>query len=140
MNEPMNAAMMFVGKDGKPTSEAGRCSVPMWMGGYPSGRCGKEAYGVWIPGPMVYHASKGRMVRDDNKYDGYVPDLACPCHGGPQKDEPRAFVDGTDQYGKRMWCAVFPDFVDLQESPAEFHIKPWVAIARLTEKHRKGAN
>ena len=79
------------------------------------------------------------MVRDDGKYDGYVPDLACPRHGGPKKDEPRAFTDGTDENGKQMWCAVFPDFVNLQESPAEFHTKPWVAIKRLEAKREATA-
>lgn len=46
----------------------GRCSVPMWMGGCPSGFCDTKAFG--------FHVNK-------QVYDGYVGGLACPGHGGP---------------------------------------------------------
>lgn len=46
----------------------GKCSVPMWSGGLPDGFCDKDAYG---------------FRRKDAAYDGYVPALACPMHGGP---------------------------------------------------------
>lgn len=54
------------------TNGVGKCSVPMWMGGLPAGFCDNEAYG---------ERPKG------NKYDGYVPALACPIHGGPEKKQ-----------------------------------------------------
>ena len=47
----------------------GYCSAPMWRGSRPAGFCDKVAYGVY----------EGRV--DD--YQGYVPYLACPAHGGP---------------------------------------------------------
>lgn len=50
----------------------GKCSVPMWGGGCPAGFCDEPAYGRPLP---------------DNGYDGYVPGLACPGHGGPMKPE-----------------------------------------------------
>lgn len=74
----------------------GLCSVPMWCQGMPAGFCDNEAYG---------HRENKRV------YDGYVMHLACPGHGGPKV---RVFMDG-DQF-----CAVKPDFVNLQESPAGF--------------------
>lgn len=62
----------------------GRCSVPMWMHGCPAGHCDEKAYGKPPPSRMVWHASQQRMVREDGRYDGYVPGLACPMHGGPK--------------------------------------------------------
>ncbi len=73
----------------------GLCSVPMWNNGLPAGFCENEAYGD----------------NDPKKYDGYVGGLACPDHGGPKV---RVFMDGN------MYCAVKPDFITLQESPAGF--------------------
>ena len=65
----------------------GKCSVPMWSGGSPAGFCDTDAYGErpYSPQRMNYYA--GRMMRDDGRYDGYVPGLACPCHGGPLINE-----------------------------------------------------
>ncbi len=80
----------------------GKCSVPMWCMGMPDGFCNEPAYGR--PEAII-----GR--RSNTRFDGYVPALACPDHGGPKS---RVFMDG-DQY-----CAVMPDFINLQESPAGF--------------------
>lgn len=113
----------------------GKCSVPMWMAGCPAGTCGKPAYGVFIPGEMFRDAWNGERRRFDGKWNGYVPDLACPRHGGPDKFGPRAFTDGLAETGRPMWCAVYEDFVNLMESPAEFHERPWIAIAELQRKH-----
>jgi hypothetical protein len=77
----------------------GKCSVPMWSGGCPAGFCDMDAYGE----------------RVNNRYDGYVPALACPIHGGPTT---RVFKDGN------AWVAVHPDFQNLQESPAGFGDTP----------------
>lgn len=49
----------------------GRCSVPMWCNGLPAGFCDMDAYGP---------KEKGQ-----DRYDGYVPALACFYHGGPPK-------------------------------------------------------
>lgn len=68
----------------------GRCSVPMWVNGCPAGTCGEKAYGTRPPSRMVWHAPQQRMVREDGRYDGYVPGLACPNHGGPQAGEVKA--------------------------------------------------
>lgn len=116
-----------------------RCSVPMWMAGCPAGRCGEPAYGVFIPGETFRDGWTGEVRRLDGKYNGYVPDLACPAHGGPKETGPRIFEDGTDAAGRRMWCAVYEDFENLQESPAEFSTKAWVAIEALLKKHPRPA-
>ena len=84
----------------------GKCSVPMWCDGMPAGFCNELAYGEPI------NHRRGR----------YVPGLACPGHGGPGS---RTFADGN------MWCAVMPDFVNLQESPAGFGTTPEEARADL---------
>lgn len=66
-------------------SGVGKCSVPMWQGGCPSGFCDEPAYGERPPCAERRDAWTGRMFRCDLKYDGYVPGLACPAHGGPEK-------------------------------------------------------
>lgn len=86
----------------------GKCSVPMWGGGCPAGFCDRPAYGERPECREIRYAD-GSLHRTDGKYDGYVPGLACPAHGGPTY---RAFMDGT------AWCAVMPDFINLQESPS----------------------
>lgn len=98
----------------------GRCSVPMWQGGCPAGFCDQPAYGERPHSPETMNYSAGRMMRADNLYDGYVPGLACVQHGGPDS---RVFMDGN------AWCAVRPDFINLQESPAGFGTTP--AEARI---------
>lgn len=80
----------------------GKCSVPMWQNGCPAGFCDSPAYGR--------QTDWGRRM-----YDGYVPSLACPAHGGPKS---RVYMDGN------AWCAVKPDFVDLGESLAGFGDTP----------------
>jgi hypothetical protein len=109
----------------------GKCSCPMWMGGLPAGSCGKPAYGDYIPGEEWRDAYTGERHRFDGKYKGYVPGLACPDHGGPLPGEPRVFQDGHSERGLPMYCAVWPDFEDLQVSDAAFDEKPWVAIKKL---------
>jgi hypothetical protein len=42
----------------------------MWQNGCPAGFCDKSAYGP--------QTKSGRSI-----YNGYVPALACPAHGGP---------------------------------------------------------
>lgn len=101
----------------------GKCSAPVWCMGSPSGFCDKPAYGE-RPEPEYYwcDAYSGERRRSDGKYDGYVPGLACPNHGGPRS---RVFKDGS------AWCAVLPDFVNTQESPCGFGDTPEEARANL---------
>lgn len=92
----------------------GRCSVPMWQSGGPAGFCDRPAYGK-RPNAAVHRRWDGFEWRDDGRYAGYVPGLACVHHGGPNS---RVFMDGD------AWCAVFPDFINLQESPSGFGATP----------------
>jgi hypothetical protein len=55
----------------------------MWIGGMPAGVCGKDSYGERPECPIFRDAYTGEMRRTDGKYNGYVPGLACPAHGGP---------------------------------------------------------
>ena len=93
----------------------GKCSVPMWGGGCPSGFCDDLAYGERPDCKTWRDAWTGEERRHDGKYNGYVPSLACPGHGGPKT---RVFLDGNS------WCAVCADFVNLQESDAGFGDTP----------------
>lgn len=115
----------------------GKCSCPMWMGGLPSGQCDAPAWGKYIPGETRRDGWTGQVFRVDGGYDGYVPDLACPKHGGPKPDAPRVLQDGTGKDGRPMYFALYPDFINLQESPAVFDQRPWVAVERLLKKHPK---
>ncbi len=99
----------------------GKCSVPMWMVGCPDGFCDKPAYGDRPPSTM-HRRWDGFMYRDDGRYIGYVPGLACAMHGGPTS---RVFLDGD------AWCAVLHDFINLQESDAGFGETPEAARASL---------
>lgn len=110
---------MTVNQDGQ-----GKCSVPMWRAGSPAGFCDAPAFGERPHSPMRMNYSAGRMMRDDNRYDGYVPGLACVCHGGP---DARVFRDGN------AWCAVRADFINLQESDAGFGATPELARAALRQ-------
>ena len=57
----------------------GRCSVPMWMMGIPSGFCDALAYGKEEAGQKRYGDwERGRWIPH------YVPALACHNHGGPK--------------------------------------------------------
>lgn len=105
----------------------GGCSVPMWSGGSPDGFCDKPAYG-FRPEGKTHRRWDGFEWRDDGKYAGYVPGLACPCHGGPDS---RVFKDGN------MWCAVWPNFIDLQQSPAGFGETQEIARANLRKQGEK---
>lgn len=66
----------------KLTNGVGKCSVPMWCAGIPDGFCDKPAYGERPPGSQWRNAYTGEMMRFDGRYNGYVPGLACPGHGG----------------------------------------------------------
>ncbi|HCU16543.1 MAG TPA: hypothetical protein DF729_15240 [Hafnia paralvei] len=63
----------------------GKCSVPMWSGGGPAGFCDEPAYGIPLPREYVENRFTGQRRYLTSGYDGYVPGLACPCHGGPKK-------------------------------------------------------
>jgi len=69
------------------TNGAGKCSVPMWSGGCPDGFCDEPAYGFRPDCETFRDAYTGEIKRLDGRYNGYVPGLACPKHGGPKKPE-----------------------------------------------------
>jgi hypothetical protein len=60
----------------------GKCSVPMWQMGIPAGFCDQDAFG--------YPTKEGIL-----RYDGYVPALACPFHGGPSRIVRDLSADGN---------------------------------------------
>lgn len=68
-------------------SGVGKCSVPMWQMGCPAGFCDEPAYGERPPGQQFRVAYSGEMKRLDGRYNGYIPGLACPNHGGPNKPQ-----------------------------------------------------
>ncbi len=106
----------------------GKCRVPMWSGmGYRAGFCGDPAFGDQWPRELLY--AKGRLVYGDRP--AYCHGPCCPAHGGPKEDEPRVYQDGYTNEGRPMWCAVMPDFVNLQESPAGFDGNAVKALANL---------
>jgi hypothetical protein len=100
----------------------GKCSCPMWQGGVPAGFCDEPAYGPQTTSPRIYNYPMMREQRYDGRYDGYVPALACPAHAGPRV---RTFMDGD------AWCAVRPNFIDLQVSDAGFGYTREAAIKAL---------
>lgn len=100
----------------------GLCSVPMWCNGMPAGFCDAPAFGERPTCREWRNAYTGEYHRTDGRYGGYVPALACVNHGGPAT---RVFMDGD------AWCAVEPDFVDLQQSLAGFGPTPEAARAFL---------
>lgn len=61
----------------------GKCSVPMFISGLPGGFCDRPAFGKRPPCGEFRDAHTGEMRRLDGRYNGYVPALACPAHGGP---------------------------------------------------------
>jgi hypothetical protein len=100
------------------TNGIGKCSVPMWCNGMPAGFCDKPAYSE--PIKEVGHWENGVF------YKQYIPGLACREHGG--SDTPEDVVvelDGNE------WCAHFTNFINLQESPAEFSKDKDEAILKL---------
>jgi hypothetical protein len=106
----------------------GKCRVPMWSMGVPAGFCDNKAFGEQMP-RAILEQERGYSQR----YNPipYCHGPCCPGHGGPQANEPRLFVDGTGEDGRAMWCAVNPDFENLQESPAGFSQDPFKARAEL---------
>ena len=64
----------------------GKCSVPMWCMGGPAGFCDNPAYGFQLSYKQ-FKRNDGTWFRTDGGYDGYVPALACPAHGGPTKEQ-----------------------------------------------------
>jgi hypothetical protein len=109
----------------------------MWSGfGGPDGHCGEEAYGEYIEGETFRNGWTGEVFRRDFKYLGLPGQMSCPKHGGPEKTGPRVFEDGLSKYGRAMYCAVMHDFTNLQECPAGFDERPWVAIQKLRAKLR----
>lgn len=106
--------------------DGGKCRVPLWMMGCPAGFCGDEAFGPQLP-QEVLRDQRG-WQRGDAPYC-FGP--CCPVHGGPKKGDPILFQDGLTEQGRPMYCAVMPDFENLQESPAGFDGNGNVAIANL---------
>lgn len=104
----------------------GKCQVPMWMAGCPAGHCGEPANGRQLPLEVLWNQ---RGWPNDQVPYSFGP--CCPKHGGPRDGEPILFVDGLTEQGRQMWCAVMPDFENLQESPAGFDGDGNVAIANL---------
>lgn len=104
----------------------GKCRVPMWVGGCPSGFCGKAANGPQLPFEVLY--DQRNWQRGDVPY---CHGPCCPKHGGPKDGEPILFQDGVTERGYRMWCAVMPDFINLAESPNGFDSDGRKAIANL---------
>jgi len=101
----------------------GKCGVPMWCGGMDAGFCNREAFGPQTPRDTFIDKDGIRM-----RYGGgraYPNMLCCPDHGGPAT---RVFMDGN------AWCAVHPDFVNLQESDAGFGDSPEAARAALSSR------
>lgn len=116
--------------------EGGKCGVPMWMGGSPAGRCGEVAYGPQYPREVIADQNP-RYFLDNPPY--CPPGPCCPNHFGPKEGDPIIFQDGYTEEGCRMWCAVMPDFVNLQESPAGFNGDGRVALRELKAAIKKAA-
>jgi len=75
----------------------GKCSVPMWMNGIPAGFCNEPAYGKQVK-CAKWRDGAGRLRRTDGRYDGYVPHLACPGHGGPKEPFLDIVFDGPPSH------------------------------------------
>jgi hypothetical protein len=93
----------------------GKCSVPMWQGGAPSGFCDHPAFGE------QYSNDYRWRPREKPFAIGYC----CDHHDGPSAIEVRFFRDGD------MWCAIRPGFENLQESHAGFGKTQTLANADL---------
>lgn len=105
----------------------GTCRVPMWMGGVPSAFCDKPANGPQYPRQYLTHVDPSYAFDRPS----YCHGPCCQAHGGPGDGDPIIFQDGYTEKGRPMWCAVIPDFENLQESPAGFDGHPVVAVAKL---------
>lgn len=55
-----------------------------WGYGMLAGACDKPAYGERPWSQQRWSPVRGEYVREDGRYNGYVPGLACPAHGGPK--------------------------------------------------------
>lgn len=104
--------------------QEGKCNSPMWVMGTPAGCCGNKAYGHKLPEKYLQDVLGWR-------HTPYCVGHACPAHGGPGERDVRIFRDGTTDEGRVMWCAVMPDFINLQESPAGFDGNPLAAVSKL---------
>lgn len=113
---------------GKYAWSGGSCRVPMWANGCPAGFCDRAAYGPQLPREVLYQ-ERGWQRGDAP----YCHGPCCPIHGGPVKGDPILFPDGQTPQGYVMWCAVWPDFENLQESPAGFDGNGNVAIQKLRQ-------
>lgn len=96
----------------------GKCSVPVWRMGSPSGFCDRPAYGQQYEFGSGYENPSwlrpGQWAGGGGRQRPYAPDLCCEAHGGPRSDQIRFVMDGD------MWCAFLPGFENLQESVAGF--------------------
>lgn len=106
-----------------PPWKGGKCRVPMWIMGCPAGHCGEQAFGPQLPMEIL------RLSGWPDRPYCFGP--CCPKHGGPREGEEILFQDGYTGEGRPMWCAVMPDFENLQESPAGFDGNPVKARANL---------
>ncbi len=98
----------------------GKCSVPMWSDGCPSGFCDRPAYGEqfeegspWAPAWWSQRDRNDFLLNPYNRKP-YAPGLACDHHGGPSETQTRFMKDGN------MWHAFRPGFENLQESISGF--------------------
>jgi hypothetical protein len=104
----------------------GKCGVPMWQSGCPSGFCDREAYGQY---------SLLTPWRDTPYSAGW----RCNHHGGPAEDGVRIIVDGLTNDGRPMFMAYRSGFENLQESNAGFGPSPDYAYADLLTARQNGA-
>jgi len=101
----------------------------MWFGyGAPAGLCCEPAYGEQEKGQRRFGEygpgwNGDRWLHGGVWRDGYCGGgLACYNHGGPKY---RTYMDGN------AWCAVLPDFINLQESPSGWGDTPSEAMKNL---------
>lgn len=66
------------------TNGKGKCSVPMWIDSCPAGFCDEDAFGNRPHCKTWHNYASGLDIREDGRYSGYVPGLACVGHGGPE--------------------------------------------------------
>lgn len=102
----------------------GRCGVPMWQGGCPSGFCDREAYGQY-------------NLLTEWRNTPYSAGWRCDHHGGPAADGVRIIVDGLTNEGRQMFMAYRPGFENLQESDAGFGPSPDHAYADLLARSKR---
>lgn len=64
------------------TNGVGKCSVPMWQCGIPSGFCDEPAYGKQTP----RYLAGFKYLNPTFHAPAFASGLACPAHGGPEPD------------------------------------------------------